>query len=218
MTREIPPNIVWHPEAVNRADRENLNGHRAFTLWLTGMPASGKSTIANAVEKALHEMGCHTYVLDGDRIRHGLNRDLGFSPQDRQENIRRIAELSALLRDAGIINLVAFISPYRVDRQKARELCQNDGTFIEVFVDCPSNICEQRDPKGLYRKARAGILTDFTGVSAPYEAPLNPEIHLRSDTFSTDECVCVILEYLRERGLIPCYLPMTRNTPAGAGT
>ncbi len=192
--------LHWHPSQIKRSDRERLNNHKGITLWFTGLPASGKSTLAVALEMALHERKCHTYILDGDNIRHGLNRDLGFSPGDRTENIRRIGEVAHLLRDCGIINMVAFISPYRSDRQIARDLCKNDGTFIEVFVDSPVDICEIRDPKGMYKKARDGIIKEFTGISAPYEQPENPEIHLRTDQHSVSQCVDKILVYL-ENGL-----------------
>ena len=187
--------IYWHQGAITRVERERLNGHRGFTLWFTGLSASGKSTLAAATEEALYERGCHTYILDGDNIRHGLNKNLDFSHEDRTENIRRIGEVANLFRDSGIINLVAFISPYRADRQAARELSNGDS-FIEVFVDCPVETCEQRDPKGVYKKARGGIIKEFTGISAPYEAPKNPEIHLHTDKVTVENCVQSILEYL----------------------
>lgn len=189
------PAVVWHQGAVTREKREQLKGHRGFTLWFTGLSAAGKSTLAVEVEKALFARGCHTYILDGDNIRYGLNNNLGFSPQDREENIRRIGEVAKLFRDCGIINLTAFISPYRSDRQRAR-LLSDDECFIEVFVDCPLEVCEQRDPKGMYRKARQGLIKEFTGISAPYEAPQSPEIHLRTDRLTVEECVQRILEYL----------------------
>jgi len=195
-------NIHWHKSQIARSDRERLNGHRGVTLWFTGLPASGKSTLAVAVEQEMHQRNCRTYILDGDNIRHGLNRDLGFSPEDRNENIRRIGEVANLLRDAGMINMVAFISPYRSDRKLARDLSKNDGTFIEVYVDCPVTMCEDRDPKGMYKKARQGILKEFTGVSAPYEAPESPEIHLLTGQYSVNECVGQIMNYLGENRLI----------------
>ena len=188
---------------INRSDRERQKGHPGFTLWFTGHPASGKSTLARLCEQALHERGCHTYTLDGDIVRHGLNKDLGFSPEDREENIRRIGEVANLLRDCGIINLVAFISPYRADRRAARDLARNDGSFIEVFVDCPVDECERRDPKGLYKKARQGLIEEFTGISAPYEPPESPEVHLRTAGCTPDECVRTVIDYLVTRGLIP---------------
>ncbi|MBM3131442.1 MAG: adenylyl-sulfate kinase [Chloroflexi bacterium] len=203
MIDEKANNVVWHEGRIGRADREALKGHRAFTMWFTGHSAAGKSTIAAATEKALHDRGCHTYILDGDNIRHGLNKDLGFSPEDRKENIRRIGEVASLLRDCGIINLVAFISPYRADRAAAREMTGGDGTFIEVFVDCPVEVCEQRDPKGMYRKAREGKIKEFTGVSAPYEPPESPEIHLHTDRQSVEESVQMIIDYLVKHLYIP---------------
>jgi len=196
-------NIYWHKSHLTRADREKQSGHRSFTLWFTGVSASGKSTLAAATEKALFDRGCHTYILDGDNIRHGLNKDLGFSPEDRRENIRRIGEVANLLRQCGIINIVAFISPYRTDRDNARALSNDDGTFIEVFVDCPIEVCEERDPKGIYKKARQGLIKEFTGVSAPYEPPEKPEIHLHTDQNSPQECVQIIMDYLIKNGLIP---------------
>lgn len=194
-------NVFWHHAAVTRTDRELLNGHRGFTIWFTGLSASGKSTLAAATEKYLHELGFHTYILDGDNVRHGLNKDLGFSPEERVENIRRIGEVANLFCDAGIINLTAFISPYIKDRQVVRALC-DDKSFIEVFVDCPLEICEERDPKGSYKKAREGLIKDFTGISAPYERPENPEIHLLTDKMSIAECVDVIIGYLARHRFI----------------
>ena len=202
MIEQKATNIFWHQGAITLSDRERLNGYRGFTVWFTGLSASGKSTLAVATEQGLYERGYHTYILDGDNVRHGLNKNLGFSPEDRTENIRRIGEVARLLRDCGIINLVAFISPYRIDRQAAREL-NNDSTFIEVFIDCPVEICEQRDPKGAYKKARQGIIKEFTGISAPYEAPENPEIHLRTDEMSEEECVQLIISYLMKHKYIP---------------
>jgi adenylylsulfate kinase len=201
MTIQKATNICWHQGAITRSDRERLKGHCAFTLWFTGLSAAGKSTLAVATEEALYERGCHTYILDGDNIRHGLNRNLGFSPEDRTENIRRIGEVAKLFCDCGIINMTAFISPYREDRQGARELGK-EGKFIEVFVDCPVEVCEQRDPKGAYKKAREGIIKEFTGISAPYEAPDRPEIHLHTDKMSIEECVQSIIDYLIDREYI----------------
>lgn len=202
MDTQKATNIVQHVMAVSRKDRERNNGCRSFTLWFTGLPASGKSTLANAVEKALHDKGYPTYILDGDNVRHGLNKNLGFSPEDRQENIRRLAEVAKLFRDAGIINLTAFISPYQQERDFARSLAEEDD-FIEIFIDCPVKVCETRDPKGMYEKARLGIIKDYTGVSAPYEAPQNPEIHLRTDVMNITECTNKVLNYIIERKLIP---------------
>ena len=194
--------VVWHPGAVTKADRETITGHKACTIWMTGLPASGKSTLAVALEKELWDRGVHTYVLDGDNIRHGLNKDLGFSPEDRNENIRRIGEVAKLFTSAGVINVTAFISPYRADRDQARKI-MSDGEFIEVFVDCPVEVCEQRDPKGHYKKARAGEIPEFTGISAPYEPPLNPEIVVRTAREPEAQSVATILSYLEARGYVP---------------
>ncbi len=193
--------IVMHQTLVNRGDREKNYGHPAFTLWFTGLPASGKSTLAVATEKALFDRGYHTYILDGDNVRHGLNKNLGFSPEDRQENIRRLAEVTKLLRDAGIINLTAFISPYREDREFARSLSAGHD-FLEIHVDCPVDVCEERDPKGMYRKARKGIIKEYTGISAPYEVPEHPEIHIRTDSMSVENCTAKIMDALSKLGLI----------------
>lgn len=194
-------NVVWHAGAVTKADRERISGHKACTIWMTGLPASGKSTVAVALEKALWDRGIQSFVLDGDNIRHGLNKDLGFSPDDRVENIRRIGEVAKLFTSAGVINITAFISPYRADRDLARALVEA-GEFIEVFVDCPVEECERRDPKGHYKKARAGEIREFTGVSAPYEAPSLPEITVHTARSSEAECVQVILEYLEANSYI----------------
>ena len=194
-------NIVWHTHSVTRSDRERRFGPRGATLWFTGLSGSGKSTIANAVDAALWARGVRSYVLDGDNIRHGLNRDLGFSPEDRAENIRRIGEVAKLFTDAGIVNLTAFISPYRRDRDAARAL-QQPGDFIEIYVDCPLAVCEQRDVKGLYARARAGQIPEFTGISAPYEPPLRPEIVLRTAESSVEECVARVLTYLESNGYL----------------
>jgi len=205
MSESKATNIVWHAGRITRAKREGLSGHRGFTIWFTGLSASGKSTLAVAMEEALFQHGCHACVLDGDNVRHGLNSNLGFSPEDRTENIRRIAEVAKLFRDAGVINLTAFISPYRSDRDSARKLAEDEhDAFIEVFVDCPVNVCEQRDPKGMYKKARAGVIREFTGISAPYEPPENPEIHLHTDQLTVERCVGVVMDYLKQRNYIPC--------------
>ncbi|MFC1853131.1 adenylyl-sulfate kinase [candidate division CSSED10-310 bacterium] len=202
MDKQRATNVVMHESLITRQDREILAGHRAFTLWFTGLSASGKSTLAVQVEKALYKRGLRTYILDGDNVRHGLNKNLGFSPDDRQENIRRLAEVAKLFRDAGIINLTAFISPYIQERELARSLSTGDD-FLEVFVDCPLAVCEQRDPKGMYQKARLGIIKEYTGISAPYEVPPNPEIHLRTDLMSIEECTQSIMEYIISQDLIP---------------
>jgi adenylylsulfate kinase len=201
MTEQVATNIYWHEGAIARSDRERMNGHKGFTIWFTGLSASGKSTLAVALEAALYERGCHTYILDGDNVRHGLNKNLGFSPEDRKENIRRIGEVANLFTDSGIINLTAFISPYREDRRTARDLLE-EGSFIEVFVDCSLEVCESRDPKGVYKKARQGIIKDFTGISAPYEEPENAEITVKTDELAIEECVERIISYLLEKGYI----------------
>jgi adenylylsulfate kinase len=201
MAEQKATNIIWHPGAVTRADREQLNGHRGCTVWLTGLSGSGKSTIAVELEKELWNGGVRAYILDGDNIRHGLNKNLGFSPADRTENIRRIGEVAKLFTEAGMVAITAFISPYRADRDQVRALIPAD--FIEVLVDCPLEVCEQRDVKGLYQKARAGQIAEFTGISAPYEPPLRPELTLRTDTQSVEASVQGILACLAERGVIP---------------
>jgi len=194
-------NIVWHHGVVTQEDRAAITGHKACTIWMTGLPASGKSTLAVALEKALWERQVHAFVLDGDNIRHGLNKDLGFSPEDRNENIRRIGEVAKLFTSAGVVNVTAFISPYRKDRDQARALMK-PGEFIEVFVDCTVEECERRDPKGHYKKARAGEMRDFTGVSAPYEAPTSPEIIVETHKASEAECLQTILTYLEKNGYV----------------
>jgi len=210
MTKQASTNVVWHEGTVNRAHREAHNGHRGVTLWFTGLSGSGKSTISVALEEALHGLGCRTYRLDGDNVRTGLNKDLGFSAEARVENIRRIGEVAKLFRDAGVINLVAFISPYREDRAIARDLGEGDD-FIEVYVEADLDVCEQRDPKGLYKKARAGDIPNFTGISAPYEPPESPEVHVRTDRQTIEECVDAILDYLVDNGVITAELADKRR-------
>jgi adenylylsulfate kinase len=202
MTEQKATNIVWHQGAVTRNDRAQLNGHRGCTVWLTGLSGSGKSTIAGDLEKRLLERGVRTYILDGDNIRHGLNKNLGFSPEDRTENIRRIGEVAKLFTDAGLVAITAFISPYRADRDQVRAIMQA-GDFIEVFVDCPVEVCEQRDVKGLYKKARAGEIKEFTGISAPYEAPAKAELTINTAGQSVEESAKQILEYLERQGIVP---------------
>jgi adenylylsulfate kinase len=202
MTRTSSTDVVWHHATVTRPRRETLNGHQGAVLWLTGLSGSGKSTIAHALEETLHTRGCRTYVLDGDNIRHGLCGDLGFSREHRQENIRRIAEASHLFVDAGLIVMTAFISPFREDRERARTLLANSN-FVEIHCACSSEVCEQRDVKGLYRKARQGLIPEFTGISSPYEPPENPELTLDTATQSIDESVAMILEFLIARGIVP---------------
>jgi adenylylsulfate kinase len=194
-------NIFWEHGDVGRKDRERAHGHRGAAIWLTGLSGSGKSTLAKQLEAALFARGCGAYVLDGDNVRHGLNRDLGFSPADRTENIRRIGEVAKLFADFGAIAITAFISPYREDRDMVRSLMRQDD-FIEVHVDCALEVCEARDPKGLYRKARAGEIPEFTGISAPYEAPLSPELVIRTDVASPEQCVEQLLQYLEARGYL----------------
>jgi adenylylsulfate kinase len=201
MAEQKATNIVWHAGAVTRADREKLNGHRGCTVWLTGLSGSGKSTIAVELEKHLWTRGVRAYILDGDNIRHGLNKNLGFSPEDRTENIRRIGEVAKLFTDAGITAVTAFISPYRADRDQVRALMPED--FIEVYVDCPLEVCEQRDVKGLYQKARAGQIKEFTGISAPYEAPAKAELTIRTHQQSVEDSAKQILGYLEGRGIVP---------------
>lgn len=183
-----PPHLHTQALTITRADRERLGGHRGRVVWLTGLSGAGKSTIANALEHELHAHGKRTYLLDGDNIRQGLNRDLGFSDSDRAENIRRIAQVARLFVDAGVIVVVAFISPFRAERDAARALFA-PGDFLEVFVDVPLAVAEQRDPKGLYRKARAGALPQFTGIDSPYEAPLAPELVLPTALLTPEQCV-----------------------------
>jgi adenylylsulfate kinase len=195
-------NVHWHEGRVSRVEREGRNGHRGAILWFTGLSGSGKSTLANAVDHRLHELGLSSYVLDGDNVRHGLNGDLGFSPEDRTENIRRIGEVAKLFTDAGTFALTAFISPYREDRDRIRATTDRPDDFVEIFVSCPLDVCEERDPKGLYVKARAGEIPEFTGISAPYEEPVTPELVVDTAASSLDECVDVVLNHLVERGFV----------------
>ncbi|KMZ39800.1 MULTISPECIES: adenylyl-sulfate kinase [Bacillales] len=195
MSREGTANIVWHPTTVTKQDRQKRAGHKSCVLWFTGLSGAGKSSLANAVEHELHQRGLASYVLDGDNIRHGLNRGLGFGAEDRQENIRRIGEVAKLFVDAGVITLTAFISPYREDRELARNLVEA-GEFIEIYVKCSLDECERRDVKGLYRKARSGEIGQFTGISAPYEEPLQAELVIESDKQTMEESVQIVLTYL----------------------
>lgn len=197
-------NLYWYRPSVTVDDRRLDYNYRSCVLWFTGFSASGKSTIANALCRELHERGVRSYVLDGDNIRHGLNKNLGFNPADRKENIRRIAEVAKLFVDAGLIAITAFISPYREDRDSARRLLQRDE-FIEVFIKCPLCECERRDPKGIYKKARSGEVKEFTGITAPYEEPEKPEIVLETDTHNLDDCIGIILNYLADNGYIHNY-------------
>ncbi|MFQ5746579.1 MAG: adenylyl-sulfate kinase [Gemmatimonadota bacterium] len=195
-------NITWHDVHVSREDREKRNGHRGAVIWLTGLSGSGKSTIACEVDRQLHELGARSYILDGDNVRHGLNRDLGFSPEDRAENIRRIGEVAKLFAESGALVLTAFISPYRADRDLVREIMTREGDFIEVHVAAPLEVCEERDPKGLYVKARAGEIPNFTGIGAPYEEPLDPELVIDTGALDVPASAGLVLEYLREHGYI----------------
>ncbi len=195
------PDVVWHNATVTRELRQKLNGHRSVVLWFTGLPSSGKSTIAHALEEKLHGISCHTFVMDGDNIRHGLCGDLGFSAHDREENIRRIGEVSKLLVESGVIVLTAFVSPFRRDRERARGLLLH-GDFLEIYCRCSIAVCEQRDPKGHYKRARAGEIKDFTGVSSAYEEPYDPELVLDTDVMSLEECIYRAYALLAERGII----------------
>lgn len=190
--------IVWHESLVNRQERNRINKHRSGLVWFTGLSAAGKSTIAHHLEKDLFDRGIRAYVLDGDNIRHGMNSNLGFSREDRRENLRRIAELARLFVDAGIVVLAAFVSPYREDRAFVREII-GDNSFFEIYVNCPVEVCEQRDPKGLYKKARAGIIKGYTGVDAPYEEPESPDIVIDTVELDVESSVNKVLEFLDEK-------------------
>ena len=189
-------NVVWHEAVINRKKRERNLNQKPFVLWFTGLSASGKSTIANVVESKLYEMGFKTYLLDGDNVRHGLNNDLGFDEKSRVENIRRIGEVSKLFFDAGLIVLTAFISPFKSDRKLVRDLFEDKNQFLEVFIDTSLEVCESRDPKGMYKKARLGEIKNFTGISSPYEPPINPELHVKNDDISLDEVSDNIIQFL----------------------
>ena len=202
MTTAKDRNLTWHDHAIAREDIEEMNSHRGATGWFTGLSGSGKSTVADYVSRILHSRGVRTAILDGDNVRHGLNSDLGFSPEDRTENIRRISEVAKLFTSFGIVNLLAFISPYREDRNRAREM-QKEGDFVEVYVDVPLEVAEERDPKGLYKKARAGIIPSFTGIGAPYEEPENPGIHLKTQDRTPEESASEVVEILEKLGIVP---------------
>jgi adenylylsulfate kinase len=194
-------NVIWHHSKVTRDMREIQNRHKSFILWFIGLPASGKSTLAHEVENRLHQMGCKTFVFDGDNVRHGLNKDLGFSKENRKENLRRIGEMCKLFIEAGVIAFAAFISPYREDRDMVRKLV-GDGEFVEIYCDCSPEVCESRDIKGNYAKAKRGEIPEFTGISAPYEKPENPEMILDTANISVEDNVKRVLEYLKERNLL----------------
>lgn len=194
-------NTVWHHATVTRQRREAQNGHRAVILWFTGLSGAGKSTLAHAVEEELHSRGCRTFVLDGDNVRHGLCSDLGFSEEDREENIRRIGEMAKLFNEAGVITLTAFISPFRKDREGVRNLVPH-GDFLEIYCQAPLEVCEARDVKGLYARARAGEIPEFTGISSPYEEPVKPELVVPTGSAPLADCVAAVLRCLEERGVI----------------
>lgn len=193
--------VVWHNSAVSHVQRIKLNGHKAAVIWFTGLSGSGKSCIANAVDLMLFQQGTKTYVLDGDNIRHGLNGDLGFSDVDRIENIRRIGEVSKLFVDAGLLVSSAFISPFIADRKMIRDQFET-GQFIEVFIDTPLNVCETRDPKGLYKKARTGEIKNFTGIDSTYELPIKPEVHVKTEGRSIEACAKQVIDHLKENGYL----------------
>jgi adenylylsulfate kinase len=194
-------NTVWHNATITRAHRERLNGHRSVVLWFTGLSGSGKSTLAHAVEEKLYQLNCRTFVLDGDNVRQGLCSDLGFSVQDRSENIRRIGEAAKLLVESGLIAMTAFISPFHADRHRARSIFPH-GDFIEIFCEASLDVCEQRDVKGLYQRARAGEVKEFTGISSPYEKPANPELAVRTGECPVEDCVAVVIGYLQQRNIL----------------
>ena len=197
----INPNIHSHQALITRDQRNRQAGHRSVILWFTGLSGSGKSTLAHAVEEALFNRGCRPFVFDGDNVRHGLCADLGFTKEDREENIRRIGEMSKLFTEAGVIALTAFISPFRADRNRVRGLVDK-GAFIEIYCSAPLEVCEQRDVKGLYAKARAGKIPDFTGISSPYEPPLNPELIIDTANLALEKCVDQVVSYLKEHQVI----------------
>lgn len=201
MTDSKSTNVVWHHATVTRKRREALNNHKSVILWFTGLSGAGKSTLAHAVEERLHQLKCRTFVLDGDNVRHGLCSDLGFSIEDRQENIRRIGEVAKLFLEAGVIAMTAFISPFRSERKLVRALVPH-GEFLEIYCEAPINVCENRDVKGLYKRARAGEIKNFTGISSPYEEPNNPELVVPTGTKPLEECVDMVLDLLKTRGVV----------------
>ena len=193
-------NITWHQSLITRAARQCLSGHRSLVVWFTGLSGSGKSTLSHAVEEELYRVGCRTFVLDGDNVRHGLCGDLGFSESDRMENMRRIGEMAKLFAEAGVITLTAFISPFRADRLRVRQLFEPED-FVEVYCRCSLEVCEGRDVKGMYRRARAGEILDFTGISSPYEEPLTPELTVDTGRLSLEQCVDLVVSCLKDRGV-----------------
>ena len=194
-------NVVWHHATVTRERRQQQNGHKSVILWFTGLSGAGKSSLAHAVEEQLHQLGCRTFVLDGDNVRHGLSGDLGFSDEDRKENIRRIGEAAKLFLEAGVIAMTAFISPFREERKLVRKLVPH-GEFIEIYCNADIGVCEQRDVKGLYKRARAGEIKEFTGISSPYEEPVNPEITVDTGSVPIEDCVDQVIGLLRKRGIL----------------
>jgi len=202
---KIANNVIWQPYIINKEHRQKLNKHKSLVLWFTGLPASGKSTLANALECKLHENGIHTYLLDGDNVRQGLCKDLDFSQNGRRENIRRIAEVAKLFIEAGIVVVTAFISPYRADREMTRKMFISNE-FIEIYIKCPLHECEYRDPKGLYRKARSGRIKSFTGITDPYEEPEQPEVVVETNKNSVEQSVKLIVDYLEQTRQILPYL------------
>lgn len=201
MEQSKSSNVVWHHATVTRERREKLNGHRSVILWFTGLSGAGKSSLAHAVEEHLYQSGCRTFVFDGDNVRHGLCADLAFSAEDRVENIRRVGEMAKLFLEAGVIALTAFISPFSADRARVRSLVPH-GEFLEIYCDCPLEVCEERDVKGLYKRARAGEIKDFTGISSPYEVPLDPELAVDTGALTLEASVTKVIEFLQERGVI----------------
>jgi len=199
--KAISTNVVWHHATVTRARREEQNGHRGAILWFTGLSGAGKSTLAHAVEESLHQRGCRTFVLDGDNVRHGLCGDLGFSSKEREENIRRIGEVAKLFMEAGVIVLTAFISPFRADRKIVRGMVEH-GDFLEIYCDTSIEICETRDVKGMYKKARSGQIAEFTGITSPYEAPVKPELNVDTGGTELDVCVRQVIEEMTLRGIL----------------
>lgn len=201
MGEQKSSNTVWHHATVTRERREQQHGHRGAIVWFTGLSGAGKSSLAHTVEEELHKLGCSTFVLDGDNVRHGLCNDLTFSDEDRKENIRRIGQVAKLFLESGVIVLTAFISPFRIDRQHVRNMVLH-GDFIEIYCDTPIEICEQRDTKGLYQKARAGVINDFTGISSPFEIPQTPELVVNTGADSLEECTAQVIELLKEKNIL----------------
>jgi adenylylsulfate kinase len=202
MTQDnISNHISWHITSINKEDRQKLHGHKSFVIWLTGLSGSGKSTLANALQLQLYQLDISVYVLDGDNLRHGINKNLSFGEMDRKENIRRAAEVSKLLVDAGIVAIAALISPFEEDRKMARSLVKSDE-FVEIYVKCPIQECELRDPKGLYKKVRDGEIQQFTGIDQPYEEPKSPELIVNTEELSVQEAIAKILEYLKNKNLL----------------